>query len=443
MAAREALPAAKAAATKALELDNTLGEAHTSLGFALSGFDWDWASAEKEFRRAIDLNPGYATGHHWYAWHLSLMGRHGEAIAEMRQARSLDPLSLIINADLAEILLIAHFDPDASTRIVAFVLVAPSGKTYVTGWKRGCLARLSTSFEVRGHFRRSLSTGFPRSHRGNALREPPARAATRSQRPGSAGRRRRTPRSRGRRRGSFRRAPRASGSRSRSASGRRGSDRPSGRTRTRWPPRSRPPSRRRRGRCPRATAAPTRCRTPAEVTALPWRVPSRSGWSVSRPGRRRQLEMGEPPVRERLEQQRREDDAVARPDLPPAAALLPLRDRPDDVGAVDEPALARAADGSATRPASGRGLRSVRAVRRREGPGPLGADRRQLAGEPRRGPAADPHVALAVLELDRAPLADPREELARRVRDARRRGRPRATRAARRSRPGACRARSR
>ena len=109
MAAREALPAAKAAAIKALELDNTLGEAHTSLGFVLSGFDWDWASAEKEFRRAIDLNPGYATAHHWYAWHLSLMGRHGEAIAEMREARSLDPLSLIINADLAEILLIAHF----------------------------------------------------------------------------------------------------------------------------------------------------------------------------------------------------------------------------------------------------------------------------------------------------------------------------------------------
>jgi TolB-like protein/Flp pilus assembly protein TadD len=109
MPSREALPAAKAAATKALELDETLGEAHTSLGFVLSGFDWNWAAAEKEFRRGIDLNPGYATAHHWYAWHLSLMGRHGEAIAEMRKARSLDPLSLIINADLAEALLIAHF----------------------------------------------------------------------------------------------------------------------------------------------------------------------------------------------------------------------------------------------------------------------------------------------------------------------------------------------
>jgi tetratricopeptide (TPR) repeat protein len=109
MSPREALPAAKAAAVKALELDDTLGEAHTSLGFVLSGFDWNWTAAEKEFRRAIDLNPGYATAHHWYAWHLSLMGRNGEAIAEMRKARSLDPLSLIINTDLAEVLLLAHF----------------------------------------------------------------------------------------------------------------------------------------------------------------------------------------------------------------------------------------------------------------------------------------------------------------------------------------------
>jgi TolB-like protein/Tfp pilus assembly protein PilF len=109
MSPREALPAAKAAAVKALELDDTLGEAHTSLGFVLSGFDWNWTAAEKEFRQAIDLNPGYATAHHWYAWHLSLMGRNGEAIAEMRKARSLDPLSLIINTDLAEVLLLAHF----------------------------------------------------------------------------------------------------------------------------------------------------------------------------------------------------------------------------------------------------------------------------------------------------------------------------------------------
>jgi tetratricopeptide (TPR) repeat protein len=108
MTPKEALPKAKAAAIKALELDSTLSEAHTSLAFCLDGFDWDFESAEREFRRAIELNPGYATAHHWYAWHLSLLGRYSEAITEMRKAENLDPLSLIINADLAELFLIAR-----------------------------------------------------------------------------------------------------------------------------------------------------------------------------------------------------------------------------------------------------------------------------------------------------------------------------------------------
>jgi TolB-like protein/DNA-binding winged helix-turn-helix (wHTH) protein/Tfp pilus assembly protein PilF len=108
MRATEALPKAKAAATKALQLDNSLGEAHTSLGFCLDGFDWDLRSAESEFQQGIKLSPNYATGHHWYAWHLSLLRQYEEAIAEMRKAETLDPLSLIIKADLAELLLIAH-----------------------------------------------------------------------------------------------------------------------------------------------------------------------------------------------------------------------------------------------------------------------------------------------------------------------------------------------
>jgi len=108
MTPKEALPKAKGAAIKALELDSTLGEAHNSLAFCLDGFDWDFDSAGKEFRRAIELNPSYATAHHWYAWHLSLLGRYDEAIAEMRKAENLDPLSLIINADLAELLVLAH-----------------------------------------------------------------------------------------------------------------------------------------------------------------------------------------------------------------------------------------------------------------------------------------------------------------------------------------------
>jgi TolB-like protein/DNA-binding winged helix-turn-helix (wHTH) protein/Tfp pilus assembly protein PilF len=108
MTPKEAFPKAKAAAIKALELDSTLGEAHNSLAFVLDAFEWDLDAGGKEFRRAIELNPGYATAHHWYAWHLSVMGRFDEAIAEMRKAENLDPLSLIINADVAELLVIAH-----------------------------------------------------------------------------------------------------------------------------------------------------------------------------------------------------------------------------------------------------------------------------------------------------------------------------------------------
>ena len=107
----EAFPKAKAAATKALALDNSLGEAHTSLAFVLDLFDWDWGAAEKEYRQALDLNPNYATARQWYTWHLIVLGRTSEAITEMRRAESLDPLSLIISADMADVLLIArHFD---------------------------------------------------------------------------------------------------------------------------------------------------------------------------------------------------------------------------------------------------------------------------------------------------------------------------------------------
>jgi TolB-like protein/DNA-binding winged helix-turn-helix (wHTH) protein/Tfp pilus assembly protein PilF len=116
MTPKEALPKAKAAAIKALELDNSLGEAHTSLAFCMDVFDWDLDSAGKEFRRAIELNPGYATAHHWYGSHLLLLGRNEEAIAEIRKAQNLDPLSLIINADLAEALVIAHSDDEAITQ---------------------------------------------------------------------------------------------------------------------------------------------------------------------------------------------------------------------------------------------------------------------------------------------------------------------------------------
>jgi adenylate cyclase len=99
---KETFPRAKVAALKALELDGKLAEAHASLGFVMYRFDWDWLGAEREFKRALEMNPSYATANHWYGEFLALMGRFGESIAEMRRAQELDPLSLPINTDMGQ-----------------------------------------------------------------------------------------------------------------------------------------------------------------------------------------------------------------------------------------------------------------------------------------------------------------------------------------------------
>ncbi len=96
----EAWPKAKTAALQALDIDDTLAEAHTSLGLVKEHFEWDWVGAEKEFKRAIELNPNLATAHHWYGDYLTNMGRFGEGLAETKKAQGLDPLSLIINTTL-------------------------------------------------------------------------------------------------------------------------------------------------------------------------------------------------------------------------------------------------------------------------------------------------------------------------------------------------------
>jgi len=96
--AQEAYLKAKAAALKALEIDHSLAEAHTSLAGIKSDYEWDFSGCESSLKEAISLNPNYATAHHWYAQYLSTMGRHDEALAEIKRAQELDPLSLIINA---------------------------------------------------------------------------------------------------------------------------------------------------------------------------------------------------------------------------------------------------------------------------------------------------------------------------------------------------------
>lgn len=98
------MPQARAAALRALALDGNLAEAHTALALIVQNEDWDWQTSEKEYRRAIELNPNYATAHHWYAEHLMWLGRFDEALNESERARQLDPLSLIISADHGAIL---------------------------------------------------------------------------------------------------------------------------------------------------------------------------------------------------------------------------------------------------------------------------------------------------------------------------------------------------
>jgi len=100
IAPADAFPKAKAAALKALEIDDSLAEAHNSLGFVKHRYEWDWPGAEKEFRRALELNPNYSTAHQWYAFYFASLGRHAESIAEIKRALELDPLSLEINADV-------------------------------------------------------------------------------------------------------------------------------------------------------------------------------------------------------------------------------------------------------------------------------------------------------------------------------------------------------
>lgn len=104
----ELMPKARTAALRALQLDESLAEAHASLALIKENYDYDWADAEKEFRRAIQLDPQYATGHQWYAEFLSWQGRFPEAFAQSEQARRLDPLSPIIATDHAEILYYAR-----------------------------------------------------------------------------------------------------------------------------------------------------------------------------------------------------------------------------------------------------------------------------------------------------------------------------------------------
>lgn len=99
----EAFPAARAAAERAMALNGAIAQAHTVLGDVRKFYEWDWAGAERAYRRAIDIDPQYSLSHHWYAQLLAILGRHQEAIAEIEIARQCDPVSPVVNAFIAYI----------------------------------------------------------------------------------------------------------------------------------------------------------------------------------------------------------------------------------------------------------------------------------------------------------------------------------------------------
>src|SRR5580658_6640116 len=157
---REAFPLATAAAAKALELDNSLGEAHASLAFALDLYGWDWSAADMEFKQAIKFSPGYATAHQWYSWHLFILGRNADAMSELKTAQSLDPLSLIVNADIADAFCVAHrFDEavEQSEKVLKMDANFAAGHYELgqaltqKGMYDGAIAEFRKAIELSGH----------------------------------------------------------------------------------------------------------------------------------------------------------------------------------------------------------------------------------------------------------------------------------------------------
>jgi tetratricopeptide (TPR) repeat protein len=142
------MPKAKAAALNALRIDETLAEAHASLAMIDELYDWNWNGAEKEFKRAIELNPNYATAHHWYAMYLSAMGRPDEALTEIRNAEALDPVSLITNTNEGWILFCARQYDQAIQKLQGTIEMDPN---FANGHYK-----LALVYEIKGMYKEAV-----------------------------------------------------------------------------------------------------------------------------------------------------------------------------------------------------------------------------------------------------------------------------------------------
>jgi tetratricopeptide (TPR) repeat protein len=158
LAADETWPLVREAVARAREIDPDLPDAIIALAFQRQFYEWDFTAAEREYRRALALNPNHPTGRQWYAEFLSAMGRHNEAIAESRKALAMDPLSLIINTVDAKILHMAGRNDEAVGRLGMLMELDPDFPEAYEYLKRTYdqLGRYDLSIEARQERRRIL-----------------------------------------------------------------------------------------------------------------------------------------------------------------------------------------------------------------------------------------------------------------------------------------------
>ena len=159
---KDAFPKAKAAALTALQFDPDLGEAHTPLAAVFWLYDWHWPEAEKEFKRSLELNPAYPTANHWHAEYVMTMGRHAEAIAQMKNSQTLDPLSLIINVAIGWAHYMARRYDEALAQLLQTVDLDPNYP--VTYWILGLVYRTTGRYDLaitEGEKGAKLSGGSP------------------------------------------------------------------------------------------------------------------------------------------------------------------------------------------------------------------------------------------------------------------------------------------